>query len=187
MKLIVGLGNPGIAYKYTRHNMGFLIADAFCKKNNFFFTKKAKFKASEASGNNTLVIKPETYMNLSGGPVQSVMYFYKLSLDKLLIISDDVALPFGELRLRAAGSAGGHNGLKSIEYSLQSQSWARLRIGVGTPKAGQPLEDYVLESFSITERESLSQLIDKAVDAIESWCALSVSKAMTIVNKPSKE
>jgi len=183
----VGLGNPGVAYKYTRHNIGFLIADAFCEKHKLVFTKKAKFKASEAKGNNTFVIKPETYMNLSGESVQSVMHFYKLALEGLLVISDDVALPFGELRLRAAGSAGGHNGLKSIEYSLQSQSWARLRIGVGAPRQSQPLEEYVLEPFNALERESLVQVIDKAVDAIESWCALSVSKAMTIVNKPSKE
>lgn len=181
----MGLGNPGVAYRQTRHNIGFLIADAFCAKNNLVFTKKARFKAYEANGNNAVVIKPETYMNLSGESVQSARHFYKLPLEELLVISDDVALPFGELRLRAAGSSGGHNGLKSIEYSLQSQSWARLRVGVGAPPQRQPLEDYVLEPFNALESSSLPDVIKKAVDAIELWAQMGVSKAMTQVNKPS--
>ena len=183
----MGLGNPGIAYKYTRHNIGFLIADAFCEKHKLLFAKKARFKASEAKSSNVLLLKPETYMNLSGESVQSAMHFYKIATEELLVISDDVALPFGELRLRAAGSAGGHNGLKSIEYGLQSQSWARLRVGVGAPPQGRLLEDYVLETFSGQEKESLAEIISRAVDALEAWTSLNISKAMTLVNKPSKE
>lgn len=185
MKLIVGLGNPGVAYAKTRHNIGFMVVDAFCEKNKLIFSKKARFKAYEATGNNLVILKPLTYMNLSGESVQSARNFYKLPLEELLVIIDDIALPFGEIRLRAAGSSGGHKGLKSIEHSLQSQSWARLRIGVGSPLLQQSLEDFVLEPFNAIEQEGLGPVITKAVEAIELWSNLGVSRAMTLVNKPS--
>jgi PTH1 family peptidyl-tRNA hydrolase len=186
MKLIVGLGNPGIAYKQTRHNVGFMVVDEFCKKRHLVPTKKSGFKAMVASNSEIMVIKPQTYMNLSGESVQSVVHFYKIPLKDILVVSDDVTLSFGVLRLRAAGSSGGHNGLKSIEHSLQSQSWARLRVGVDAPTGRQVLEDYVLEPFTGAENEELSSVIDGAVVAVESWLDLGCSKAMNQVNGVKK-
>lgn len=182
MKLLVGLGNPGIAYKKTRHNIGFLVIDEFCKKKALTITKKMRFKAQEATTSDLVALKPQTYMNLSGESVQKAMHFYKIALEDVLVIGDDVALPFGQLRLRAAGSSGGHNGLKSVEYYLKSQSWARLRVGVGAPASRQSLENFVLEPFSGPEIESLPSIVEKAVEATELWLNLGCSKAMNLVN-----
>lgn len=181
MKLVVGLGNPGIAYKRTRHNLGFLVADAFAAKKNMLFAKKSRFKAYEAMGSDLMILKPLTYMNLSGQSVQSAMHFYKLPLEDMIVISDDIALPFGELRLRAAGSSGGHKGLKNIEESLHSQAFARLRIGVGAPPFGENLEDFVLKPFVGPEREGLEAVINRAVEALELWLTLGCSKAMNAI------
>lgn len=185
MKLIVGLGNPGVAYKKTRHNIGFMVLDAFCEKKKWLFTKRTKFRAEEAKDSDIILLKPLTYMNLSGESVRSVKAFYKLSDSDILVVSDDVWLPFGQLRLRHEGSSGGHNGLKNIEQCLQTQQFARLKIGVGQPPPERRLEDYVLSSFSQEEWEGIEALLTRAVDAIESWCQIGASKAMNVVNKPS--
>lgn len=173
-RLIVGLGNPGKKYALTRHNLGFMIVQAFAKQKGWEFKKKFLLQGEVASGveddKKVTLFLPTTYMNLSGRAVRRAKDFSKFALVDLLVVVDDVALPFGKMRFRPAGSAGGHNGLKSIEQELGSQEYARLRVGIGTPQ-NEPLESYVLSSFTQDEQRQLPQLVDKGVEALTLWIA----------------
>ena len=169
MRLIVGLGNPGKEYKKTRHNAGFLTVDRLCKKKGLQFERSRKLKAEVAKGDELIILKPRTYMNLSGLSVKEAKNSYGAGLNQILIVSDDTALPFGELRMRKSGSSGGHKGLKNIEELLQSQEYTRLRLGIGKPREGQLLEEYVLEPFGSEEQEGLEKMIEEAVTIIEEW------------------
>ena len=168
--LIVGLGNPGKKYESTRHNMGQMVLSAFADKHLLPFKRESMLKGEVAKGTvkegKVFLLFPTTYMNLSGQAVRKTMDFFKLSREEILIISDDVALPFGTLRFRDKGSAGGHNGLKDIEEKLGTQDYQRLRLGVGEPAVGY-LEDHVLAPFTKEEQEKIPEILTQAVTFIE--------------------
>lgn len=170
--LIVGLGNPGKKYDMTRHNFGQMVLRAFAEKHHFSFKKERDLKGEVAKGTwkegKLFLLFPTTYMNLSGQSIRKTTDFYKISLEDVLVISDDVALPFGTLRFRSEGSAGGHNGLKSVEESFGTQDYQRLRMGVGEPVVGY-LEDYVLSPFTREEQEKLPEMITQGVTFLEEW------------------
>lgn len=184
--LIVGLGNPGPSYRATRHNVGFEIAQAFAAQRQWGFRSESALKAQLAQGRiddkRVLILLPMTFMNASGVAARSAGDLFKVPLDNVIVISDDVALPTGDLRMRSKGSAGGHNGLKSIERCLGTAHYARLRVGVGEPRDRQSLEDYVLGRFSREESARISESVPKAVDALELWVIKGVAAAMQAVN-----
>ncbi len=170
--LIVGLGNPGKKYDLSRHNLGQMVLFAFAKKHSLTFKKEGDLKGKIAKGSwksgKVFLLFPTTYMNLSGQAVRKTMSFYKIPAEEVLILSDDAALPFGTLRYRKKGSAGGHNGLKSIEESLGSQEYQRLKLGIGEPEVGY-LEDYVLAPFTKEEQEKIPEITTQVVEFIDEW------------------
>ena len=183
----MGLGNPGPEYEDTRHNAGFRLADrlvARWKLPPFRRADRARQTQGSWQSHPVTVLKPQTYMNRSGAalaPLRSLPGFDPSQ--NLLIVVDDVALPVGRFRLRGAGSAGGHNGLKSIEGVLQRQDYARLRIGVGPQPTGDDLSDFVLGPFTAEEREILDGLLDPMSEAVESWLENGIEQAMNDFNK----
>ena len=183
--LIVGLGNVGAEYDGTRHNIGFDVADTFVIKHSgtFNLDRHAFVANCKWKGKSFVVIKPTTYMNLSGKAMKYWLDKEKIALENSLVILDDIALPLETLRLRAAGSAAGHNGLKNIEHVLQSDQYPRLRFGVGNnfPKGRQV--EYVLGKWSASELPVVKEKILKSVDLIESFAAVGISQTMTFFNK----
>lgn len=183
--LIVGLGNIGLEYDATRHNIGFDVADAFVIKHggNFALDRHAYVANVKWKGKSFVVIKPTTYMNLSGKALKYWMDKENIPLERVLVIVDELALPLGTLRLRAAGSAGGHNGLKNIELLLQTNQYPRLRFGIGNdfPKGKQV--DFVLGRWTKDEMPYVKDQILKSVEAIETFAATGISNAMTHYNK----
>ena len=168
--LIVGLGNPGPDYEKTRHNVGFRVLDLLAKEAGVK-VDRAKFRAltrtAELAGQKVLLLKPQTYMNSSGEAVHLAALFYRVPISRILILSDDVSLPVGRVRVRAEGSAGGHNGLKSVISHLGSQDFPRVKIGVGAkPHPDYDLADWVLSSFSAQEEKDLSPALDHAAAAV---------------------
>lgn len=186
MKLIVGLGNPGPKYAGTRHNTGFDVVDALALRSNIGL-KAEKFHAwfgdGAIAGERVVLLKPTTYMNLSGQAVSAAGRFYKLELDDLLVISDDVALPVGRLRMRMGGSAGGHNGLQNVIDRLGSEAWCRLRVGIGEP-VGESSE-YVLGRFDSEEQARMQRAVQHAADAVQSWLEHGADLTMTRFNGES--
>lgn len=187
MKLIVGLGNPGRDYAMTRHNAGFMAVDRLARRHAGGAMTRAQFHAmtidaAVPGAGKCLLIKPTTYMNRSGLTVSEAVRFYKCSpVEDVLIIVDEVALPVGAIRLRAGGSAGGHNGLADIERSLGTSEYARLRIGVGEHEFAAR-KDHVLGRFTDEELVALEPALDRACDAAERWAADGVTDAMNIFN-----
>ena len=182
MKLIAGLGNPGTEYAFTRHNMGWLCIDHLAVNHNLGKpSHKFHGEIYHWHEKNTFLLKPLTYMNSSGLSVSEAVNYYRIALDDILIIYDDMALPFGKLRMRAQGSAGGHNGLISIIASLGDIHIPRLRVGIG--KAPDSMINYVLGHFSDDERKLLPEILDHAEEAVNSWLEGDIQKAMTIVNR----
>jgi peptidyl-tRNA hydrolase, PTH1 family len=184
----VGLGNPGPEYADTRHNAGFRLADRLAERwgfGPFRRGERARETAGTVGSTPVKVLKPQTYMNRSGAAVAPLRALPEFDPTRhLLILVDEVALPLGKFRLRGAGSAGGHNGLKSIEGALQRQDYARLRIGVGPkPPEMDDLADYVLAEFTPDERDTLQSLLDPMADAVECWLAEGIERAMTKFNK----
>jgi len=169
MKLIVGLGNPGKEYEHTRHNVGFDVIDLLCEKYNIQANRK-KFKGIYGDGiiggERALVLKPTTYMNLSGESIKEVLSFYKVPNENIIVVYDDISLDVGRLRIRGKGSAGGHNGIKSIIAHLGSDVFPRIKIGVGQPSKDD-LASHVLGRFSKDEHEKLNESFKAAVEAIE--------------------
>ncbi|MBQ6159611.1 MAG: aminoacyl-tRNA hydrolase [Oscillospiraceae bacterium] len=168
--LIVGLGNPGREYEKTRHNVGYRAADLLAKDAGVSIDR-AKFRGltrtAALAGQKVLLLKPETYMNNSGEAVQLAAMFYKLPISHILVLSDDISLPVGKIRVRADGSAGGHNGLKSIISHLGSQDFPRIKIGVGAkPHPDYDLADWVLSSFSAEEEKALAPALAHAAEAV---------------------
>ena len=169
--LIAGLGNPGDAYENTRHNIGFQVLDALGERQKKPI-QRLKFKALTnlftISGEKVLVMKPVTYMNLSGEAVRPAADFYKIPPERILVVSDDTALPAGRLRIRKGGSAGGHNGLKSIIQHLGSDQFPRLRVGVGEkPHPDYDMADWVLGKFTGEDKKKMDQAVERAAEAIE--------------------
>ncbi|MDD3122198.1 MAG: aminoacyl-tRNA hydrolase [Candidatus Izemoplasmatales bacterium] len=156
-RLVVGLGNPGKAYEKSKHNIGFICLDQYAKHKKLKFKKEPKFQAEVLINEHDLLIKPKTYMNLSGSAVKAIVDYYKISIDEILVISDDMDLPFAKVRLREQGSAGGHNGLKSIISSLGTSEFKRCRIGIDRNEAIDPKE-HVLSDFSKVEMKKLTDL-----------------------------
>lgn len=187
MKCIIGLGNPGKQYEMTRHNIGFRVMDALGKDLNADF--KPKFKAEFAmvnvKGEKVILLKPLTYMNLSGEAVRACLDFYDIDVDDILVIYDDMDLPVGQLRLREKGSAGGHNGIKSLIQHLHTQAFKRIRIGIDK----HPLmdrKDFVLSKFSKDEETVLKDSIDKAVSACRDFVSMNFVDVMTRYNTHDK-
>lgn len=168
--IIAGLGNPGQQYANTRHNMGFLTVDLLAERYDVKLNK-VKFKAAYHTltfgGARCLVMKPQTYMNLSGEAVQAAAAFYKIPSDHVLVIYDDISLPVGKIRVRASGSAGGHNGIKSIIQHLGTEQFPRVKIGVGAPDESGEMVSWVTGTPSRADRETLLDSIDRAVGAAE--------------------
>ena len=182
--LIVGLGNIGPEYQDTRHNIGFNVLDAFAKASNVVFEDRRYGAVSEVKlkGRPLILLKPNTYMNLSGKAVTYWMQKEKIALEDLLILVDDLALPFGTLRLRGQGSDGGHNGLKSINACLGTTNYARLRFGIGNEfKKGQQV-DYVLGGWKEEEIKHMDALLERSKEIISSFVLLGLSKTMTSFN-----
>ena len=183
--LIVGLGNPGSKYEHTRHNMGFLTVDLLAEKLGVKLNK-VKFKAAynivNFAGCKCLVMKPQTYMNLSGEAVREAAQFYKVPADHILVIYDDISLPVGKLRVRPSGSAGGHNGIKNIIAHLGTQDFPRVMIGGAAPGDADDMIDWVIGVPSQAERKILAQSFEKAIDAAECIIIDGCQKAMNGFN-----
>jgi len=170
MKWIVGLGNPGSKYEKTRHNVGFMVIDELARRWNISVTQN-KCKALIGEGNiggvKVALIKPMTYMNLSGESVRAFLDYYKQDVEDGLVVYDDMDTEIGKIRLRYQGSAGGHNGIKSLIAHLNTQSFNRVRMGISRPEPGFAIVDYVLSNFPKKEQEALTAMINHACDAIE--------------------
>lgn len=183
--LLVGLGNPGSKYESTRHNMGWLALDSLMEKEKFTLNK-LRFKAwtgmLDYKGHKILVMKPQTYMNLSGEAVREAVQFYKIPADHVLVIYDDVSLPVGKLRVRPTGSAGGHNGIKNIIAHLGTQDFPRIKIGTGAPGEGGDMIDWVIGVPSQAERKVLVESFRRAIDAAECIIEHGCQKAMNDFN-----
>ena len=184
--LVVGLGNPGAKYESTRHNMGFLVVDKLAQNEKLKFNK-LRFKAWtatwEVGGEKVLLMKPQTYMNLSGEAVGQAARFYKIPADHVLVISDDIALPAGKLRIRAGGSAGGHNGLKNIIQHLGTDRFPRIKVGVGSPQqAEHDIADWVTGKPMGEDQKIIIEALDKAVAAIPVLIGQGVDRAMNRFN-----
>jgi peptidyl-tRNA hydrolase, PTH1 family len=182
--LITGLGNPGEEYAFTRHNIGFLALEAIAKREGLQFeTCKHGWKCTwKYKGRQIILLKPNTYMNLSGKAVQYWMQQEKISIENILVITDDLALPFGTIRLRGKGSDGGHNGLKSIQLTLNRSDYARLRFGIGSEfNKGQQV-NYVLAPWSSDESENLLERLDACANLVGSFCTIGIAHTMTAFN-----
>lgn len=185
MKAVFGLGNPGRKYLGTRHNIGFMALDRLCALKNCRFNLSFSCACwlAKVSTPQVLLIKPRTYMNVSGGCIAKIVRKYKLSADDLLVVCDDADLELGALRLRQNGSSGGHRGLQSISVALGRQDFCRLRLGIGRDSQADTLADYVLEEFSCQQRQQLGPILDEAVQACLEWIDAGPQKAMNKYNK----
>ena len=180
LRLIVGLGNPGREYRETRHNVGFMIVDRLAARERAPFRTEKSWQAEVARAGDLLLCKPLTYMNLSGQAVRPLSQFYKLDPAQMLIVLDDMALPLGKLRLRPDGSAGGHNGLKSILEHFGTQAVPRLRVGIGAAEG--EATGHVLGRFTLEENAALAQSLDRAVEAVDCLRAHGLEAAMNAFN-----
>ncbi len=181
MKVVVGLGNPGRQYAETRHNIGWMVIDRLAKRarwsNGAARGASAAIVSGRYRGLDLALVKPQTFMNLSGIAVRKALVRFRAPLEDVLIVVDDFALPFGRLRFRESGSSGGHNGLESIIEELGTDRFARLRVAIGEP--GGSAVDHVLSRFTADERRSLDEVVDAAADAVEEWARLGTNKAAT--------
>jgi PTH1 family peptidyl-tRNA hydrolase len=185
MKLIVGLGNPGAQYERTRHNVGWHVLDAFARKFRIDITKHEKNAltgAGRVAGGSVILAKPLTYMNLSGDAVRLLTNAYLESTEDLVVVYDDIDLPLGKLRIRPNGSAGTHNGMRSIVQVLGTEKFPRLRVGIGQSGEG-PLRDYVLDDFSADEQPVVDRAISRAVDALVLIARDDLKRAMNQFNR----
>ena len=182
--LIAGLGNIGPEYELTRHNIGFLVLDRLAdeKGSKFDIDKHAFSTEVKHNGRTLILIKPTTYMNLSGKAVNHHLQANKVPKENLLVVTDDIALPYGKIRLKPKGSAGGHNGLKNIEHLTGGQNYSRLRFGVGDDFSKGRQVDYVLSTFSQKELDNIVLYMDKAIEAIFSSCTIGVERTMNFFN-----
>jgi len=185
MKLIVGLGNPGADYERTRHNVGWMVVEAFARKfriDNAKHEKDALTGTGRVAGGTVMVAKPLTYMNLSGDAVRLLVNAYLESTDDLIVVYDDIDLPLGKLRIRPSGSAGTHNGMRSIVQALGAEKFPRLRIGIGASDGGR-LRDYVLDEFASDEQPAVDRAIQRSVDALVLFARGDLRRAMNEFNR----
>lgn len=184
MKLIVGLGNPGKKYELTRHNIGFIVLDYYSKKVNKPISKvkfKSYYNEFFIGTEKVILLKPQTYMNLSGEAVKSAIQYYDIDMKDVLVIYDDIDVDFGKIRIRKAGSGGSHNGMKNIIYQLLSDEFPRLRVGIGRPENHQ-LVDYVLQRFPKSDWDELREIVIRSSDAIEAFIKDGIDTAMNQYN-----
>jgi PTH1 family peptidyl-tRNA hydrolase len=183
--LIAGLGNPGRAYRLNRHNVGFMLVDRLAERLDLTFSRlqsQAMVTDGFYENHKIILAKPRTYMNESGQAIGSLMRFYKLPPEHLLVAYDDLDLPLGTLRLRPEGGSGGHKGIRSIIHHLGGQNFPRLRLGIGRPPGKMDAADYVLQDFSPEEREILDETLDRAVNAVQASVREGIDRAMTEFN-----
>lgn len=184
-RLIVGLGNPGPEYAGTRHNVGFEVVDCLASRHHIPLrrrTLRALLGEGVIEGHPVILAKPMTYMNLSGEAVGAIVRRYRIPLENIVVVVDDIALPTGKLRLRLKGSSGGHNGLESIQRHLHTMEYPRVRIGVGAARPGA-MVDHVLSRFRPEEREPIAEAIERAADAVEAALREGFEKAMNTYNR----
>lgn len=183
--LIVGLGNPGREYEYTRHNIGFLVIQRLAQRWGMDVTQY-RFKALTGNGmvkgKRVALVMPQTFMNNSGVAVGSYVNFYKVNLDHLVVVNDDLDVPFGSIRIRKAGGSAGQKGMQSIITRLGSETFPRLRVGIGRPPGRMDAVDYVLKKFKGPEEEILNQVLDTCADALETYLEYGIDKAMNTYN-----
>ena len=186
--LVVGLGNIGAEYASTRHNMGFMVLDAWAQASNVLFKTDRYGQVAEVSfkGRWFVLLKPSTYMNLSGNAVRYWMQQLHLPLENLIVISDDINLPFGTLRMRPGGSSGGHNGLEDITRKLESEQWTRIRVGIGNQFSRGQQVDYVLGNLSPEEKEAVPELAARIIQSIKDISTIGVARAMNTLNTRPK-
>jgi len=187
--LIIGLGNPGREYRGNRHNIGFMVLDHLAAKIGITFLRlesKALVAKGEQNGRRLILAKPQTYMNLSGQAVGALLRFYKIPLEDLLVIYDDVDLPYEALRMRPGGGSAGQKGIQSIIENLGTDEFPRLRIGVGRPPAQMQAADYVLQDFSKTQLETLPFVLERAVEAVQTYLSSGIESAMNKYNPPQE-
>lgn len=185
LTVIAGLGNPGNKYENTRHNVGFSAIDLLSSKHGIKVNKlkhKALTGEGTIAGERVLLVKPQTFMNLSGESIRDIAEWYKLPMDNIIIIYDDVDLPVGTVRIRPKGSSGTHNGMKSVIYQLQSDEFPRIRVGIGKAPEGWDLADYVLSRFNTDEAGAMRESIERAADAAAAIVSSGVSAAMNQYN-----
>ena len=185
MKLIVGLGNIGDKYCFTRHNAGFMVVDKMAVLNNLTFKNDSKLKSLitklRLAGEEFLLMKPTTFMNLSGEAVRAVMDYYKIEIEDVLIIYDDISLDLGKVRFRSSGSDGGHNGIKSVIKHLGTKDFARLKIGIG-PQPNIPSENFVLQNFLPDQLTTLKEVINRSVEAVVFYFDNGIEKSQNKFN-----
>lgn len=183
MKMIVGLGNPGKEYAQTKHNVGFMVIDKIAEDIGISVEKRqcqAFTQIATWEGEKVLFVKPQTYMNLSGQSVMELLNYYKDKIDEILVIHDDLDLPLGQLRFKQGGSAGGHNGIKNIIAHLNSNDFARLKIGIGRGKG--ETKDYVLTPFAGNDKKMIEEAVEISVLAIKTWMQSGIASAMNQYN-----
>ncbi len=186
MKLIVGLGNPGKKYQGTRHNLGFFVIDRLAQQNHITISRKirdARVGEWFRSGETIVLAKPQTFMNRSGVAVKEILAEYRGTADDLVVVYDDLDLPFGRIRIRPYGSAGGHRGILSIQEHLIGAPFCRVRVGVGRPPEGMDAVGYVLEPFSAAEQDTLGETIERAAASLECILTDGVERAMGRFNR----
>lgn len=184
MYVIAGLGNPGKKYEATKHNIGFMTLDYLGEKNQIQINKikhKALVGKGQISGQKVLLVKPQTFMNLSGNSIREVMAFYDVPVEKLIVIYDDIDIPMGSLRIRKKGSAGTHNGMKSIIYDIQSDEFPRVRIGIGNERKGD-LANYVIGKFQKEHIKIMEEAVKNAAESIECLLEKGIDIAMGTYN-----
>ena len=186
MKLIVGLGNPGDRYENTRHNVGFMVIDQVAAKSSIAFGRTlcgALVGQGTIDDQIVFLAKPQTYMNRSGQAVAALLREHGIAAGDLVVISDDLDLPFGRIRIRPSGSAGGHRGLNSIAEELAGEDFLRVRVGIGRPPENCQVTDYVLEAFTAAEFEHLSEIVGRAADAVGCLLRQGIERAMASYNR----
>lgn len=185
MKAVIGLGNPGTKYRNTRHNLGFMVADELAQRKGLSFRKgKGQYLMAHSINDALFIIKPTTYMNLSGNAVREFMAYYNLSHKDLLVVLDDLDIDFGRVRFRPSGSAAGHKGMKSIIAQLHTDAIDRLRLGIQTEwRRNIPTEDYVLTGFSKEEQTTAAEMVQNAADAVEFYLENSIESTMNRYNQ----
>ncbi len=189
MHVIVGLGNPGKKYAGTRHNAGFEVLDHFAKRHGIKINKikfKGLFGEGTLKGEKVLLLKPQTFMNLSGRSVREIFEFYKVEIDRLIVVYDDIDTPLGKIRIRKKGSSGSHNGMKDIIYNIQTDQFPRIRVGIGS-SGKKKLVGHVLGAFKENEIESIQKTVSWASEALETIVSEDIDKAMNKYNAMSCE